>query len=166
MDRKSIITKRKSIHTFLSTISFNKSYYEVYNNILSGKLGIDNIVIIFLVCQTARQLGFDGYFDEFYIDVIKRRNVYLKQILYNLRTAYLSNDSFLSKIKNKFYCSKTNNREMAFNRIIQTFNFDSLLTELFIEDDEELKHHFMTVCNVILSQHQPAISHRIVPVDC
>ena len=166
MDRTSIIIKRKSIHTFLSTISFNKSYYEVYNNILSRKLGIDNIVIIFLVCQTALQLGFDGYFDEFYIDITKRRNVYLKQILYNLRTAYLSNDSFLSKIKNKFYCSKTNNREMAFNRIIQTFNFDSLLAELFIEDDEELKQHFITVCNIILSQHQSSIKHRIVLVDC
>jgi hypothetical protein len=166
MDRKNIIIKRKSIHTFLSTISFNKSHYEVYNNILSRKLGIDNIVIIFLVCQTARQIGFDGYFDEFYIDITKRKNVYLNHILYNLRTAYLSKSSFLSKLNNKFYCSKTNNREMAFNRIIQTFNFGSLLTDLFMEDNEELKEQFITVCNLILAQHQSTTSSpRIVPVD-
>jgi hypothetical protein len=166
MDRNTIIIQRKSIHNFLSTISFNKSYYKMYNNILSRKIVIDNVVIIFLVCQTAFQFGFDGYFDEFYIDISKRRNVYLKQVLQNLRTAYISNDSYLSKIQKKICCLKTNNREKTFNHIIRAHNFDSLLAETFIEDDQELKRHFITVCDLILSQHQSAISNRIVPVDC
>lgn len=165
MDRNSIIIKRKSIHTFLSSISFNKTYYKLYNDILSRKVGIDNIVIIFLVCQTAFQVGFDGYFDEFYIDISKRRNVYIKQVLHNLRIAYTSNDSYLSKIQKNICFVKTNNREKKFNHIIWTHNVDSLLADIFIEEHEELKQYFMTVCELILSQHQPGINHRIVPVD-
>lgn len=164
MDRQTIIIQRKSIHTFLSNISFNKSYYEFYNNILIRKQGIDNIVIIFLVCQTASQVGFDGYFDEFYIDVCKRRNVYLKYILHNFRTAYLSNTSFLSNLK-KLFCFKSNDREILFNRIIQSHNFDSFLLDIFIEDNEELKQQFITICELIFTQHQPTNNRRIVPVD-
>lgn len=166
MDRKNIIIKRKSIHTFLSSISFNKTYYKLYNDILSRSVGIDNIVIIFLVCQTAFQVGFDGYFDEFYIDISKQRHVYLKQVLHNLRTAYLSKGSFLSKLKNLFCGSKTNNREKDFICIIKTFDFDLLLSDLFMKDNEELKQQFITVCGLILSQHQTTISHRIIPIDC
>ena len=164
MNRETIIIQRKSIHTFLSNISFNKSFYELYNNILSRKQDIDNIVIIFLVCQTAFQVGFDGYFDEFYIDICKRRNMYLKHILHNFRTAYVSNQSYLSKIK-KLFCFKSNNREILFNRIIQTHDFDSFLADIFIENNEELKQQFITVCELILSQHQPTNNYRIVPVD-
>lgn len=166
MDRNTIIIQRKSIHTFLSSISFNKSYYKLYNEILSRKVDIDNIVIIFLVCQTAVQVGFDGYFDEFYIDISKRRNAYVKQVLHNLRTAYISNDSYLSKIQKNICCLKTKNREKKFNNIIHTFDFDNYIASIFIEDHEELKQHFITVCDLILSQHQSAISNRIVPVDC
>ena len=110
MDRETIIVQRKSIHTFLSAISFNKTYYKLYNNILTRKQGIDNIVIIFLICQTSFQVGFDGYFDEFYIDICKRRNVYLKHILHNFRSAYVSNRSFLSNIK-KIFCFELSIRE-------------------------------------------------------
>ena len=164
MDRQTIIVQRKSIHTFLSNISFNKTYYELYNNILTRNQYIDNIVIIFLVCQTAFQVGFDGYFDEFYMDVCKRRNVYLKHILHNFRTAYLSNTSFLYILK-KFFGCRTNDREIIFNRIIQTHNFDSFLADIFIAENEELKHHFITICKLILSQHQPTNNRQIMPVD-
>lgn len=166
MDRKSIIVERKSTHTFLSNISFNKQYYDLYNNIITRKFELDENVLIFLICQTAFQVGFDGYFDEFYIDISKQRYVYIRQILFNLRTAYLSLETFSSKFNKFICCLKMSNREKLFNRIIQTVDLDSLMAQIFVEDNEELKQHFITVCNLILSQHQPAISYRIVPVDC
>ena len=58
------------------------------------------------------------------------------------------------------------NREILFNRIIHTFDFDNYIARIFIEDNEELKNNFITVCNIILSQNQPKITNsRIVPVD-
>jgi hypothetical protein len=163
MDRETIIIQRKSIHTFLSNISFNKSYYELYNSILTRKQGMDNIVFIFLVCQTAFQVGFDGYFDEFYTDICKRKKVYLKHILHNFRTAQLSKISLLSSLKK--LCCSSDDREIIFNRIIQTHQFDSFLADIFIEENQELKQQFIIICELILSQHQPTINRRIVPAE-
>lgn len=165
MDRKSIMIERKSITTFLSNISFNKQYYNLYNNIITRKLDIDENVLIFLICQTAFQVGFDGYFDEFYIDISKRRHVYITQILRNLRTAYVSLETVSSTFFKVFCCLKMSNREKSFNRIIQFVDLDTLMAQLFVEDDEELKQHFIAISNLILSQNQPAISRQIVPVD-
>jgi hypothetical protein len=167
MDRKSIIIERKSTHTFLSNMSFNKSYYNLYNNIINRTIFIDENVIIFLICQSAFQVGFDGYFYEFYTDVSRRRNVYVKQILSNFRTAYLSFEPLSSKFYKCICCLKMSNREISFNRIMHTFDFDNYIASIFIEGNEELKNNFITVCNVILSQNQPKITNnRIVPVDC
>jgi hypothetical protein len=166
MDRKSIIIERKSTHTFLSNISFNKPYYNLYNNIITRTIDIDENVLIFLICQTAFQVGFDGYFDEFYIDISRRRHVYVKQILSNFRTAYLSFETLSSKFYKFICCFKMSNREISFNRIIHTFDFDNYIASIFIEGNEELKNNFITVCNIILSQNQPKITNnRVVPVN-
>jgi len=166
MDRKSIMIERKSIHIFLSNISFNKSYYNFYNEILSRKTVLDENVLIFLICQTAFQVGFDGYFDEFYIDVCRRRHIYVKQILLNLRTAYLSFEPLLSKFYNLLYCLKMSNREISFNRIIHSFDFDNYIADIFLEGNDKLKNNFIIVCNLILIHNKPKTSNkRIVPVD-
>ncbi len=165
MDRKSIIIERKSTHTFLSNISFNKSYYNLYNEILTRKIDLDENVLIFLICQTAFQVGFDGYFDEFYIDISKERHKYIKQILSNLRTAYLSFETLSSKFYKIFCCLKMSNREILFNRIIHTFDFDYYIASIFVEGNEEFKNNFINICNLILSQHQPkTTNNRVVPV--
>ena len=67
----------------LNIIIKYKPYYNLYDNIITRTIDIDENVLIFLICQTAFQVGFDGYFDEFYIDVSRRRHVYVKQILSN-----------------------------------------------------------------------------------
>jgi hypothetical protein len=164
MYRKSIIIERKSTHTFLSNISFNKPYYNLYDNIINRTVFIDENVVIFLICQTAFQVGFDGFFDEFYIDVSKRRHVYIKQILSNFRTAYLSFETLSSKFYKFIYRLKMSNREILFNRIIKTFDFDNYIASIFIEDNEELKQNFIAVCNLILSQNQQQITNQIVPI--
>jgi hypothetical protein len=164
MYRKSIIIERKSTHTFLSNISFNKPYYNLYDNIINRTVFIDENVVIFLICQTAFQVGFDGFFDEFYIDVSKRRHVYIKQILSNFRTAYLSFETWSSKFYKFIYRLKMSNREILFNRIIKTFDFDNYIASIFIEDNEELKQNFIAVCNLILSQNQQQITNQIVPI--
>ena len=167
MDRKSIIIERKSTHAFLSNISFNKSYYNLYNEIISRNIEVDDNVLIFLICQTAFQVGFDGYFDEFYIDVSKRPHLYVKQILSNFRTAYLSSEKLSAKFYKYIFCIKMSNREILLKRILHTFNFDYHIESIFIEGDEELKNNFITVCNLILSQHQPKITNnRVVPINC
>ena len=164
MYRQSIIIERKSTHTFLSNISFNKPYYNLYDNIINRTVFIDENVVIFLICQTAFQVGFDGFFDEFYIDVSKRRHVYIKQILSNFRTAYLSFETLSSKFYKFIYRLKMSNREILFNRIIKTFDFDNYIASIFIEDNEELKQNFIAVCNLILSQNQQQITNQIVPI--
>jgi hypothetical protein len=165
MDRKSIIIERKSTHTFLSNISFNKPYFNLYNEIILRHLELDDNVLIFLICQTAFQVGFDGYFDEFYLDVSRRRHIYVKQILSNFRTAYLSFEKMSAKFYKFICCLKMTNREISFNRIIHTFDFDNYIASIFIERNEELKNNFITVCNIILSQNQPKITNnRVVPV--
>lgn len=165
MDRTNII-ERKSTHTFLSNISFNKQYYHIYNNIISGKVFIDESLFIFLLCQVAFQVRFDGYFDEFYIDICKRQEVYIKQIMINFRTAYVSLDTYTSRLNKWFGCVKITNREIYVSRIVQTFDFEVFMAHLFIEYNEEHKHRFITICNLILSQYQPKIANkRIVPTN-
>ncbi len=165
MNRTNII-ERKSTHTFLSNISFNKRYYPIYNKILSGKVFIDENLFIFLLCQVAFQVKFDGYFDEFYIDICKRREVYIKQIIINFRTAYVSLDTYISRLNKWFRCVKNTNRDIYLNRIMQTLDFDLFMDNLFIEDNEECKDIFITICNLMLSQYQPKITNnRIVPTN-
>jgi hypothetical protein len=165
MDRTSIIIERKSTHTFLSNIAFNKLYYKLYDSIINRTTDIDENVVIFLICQTARQVGFDGYFDEFYMDVSRRRHIYVKQILSNFETAYLSFETFSSKLYKFIYGLKKNNREILFNSMLHTFNLDNYIASIFVEGNEELKNKFIAVCNLILSQHQPIICRQIVPID-
>ena len=166
MEIKSNIIERKSINTILSNISFNKTYYNLYNNIITRTIYVDDNVMIFLICQTAFQVGFDGYFDDFYVDVSRRRDIYVKQILSNFRTAYLSSERLSSKIYRFICCFKMSNREITFNRIIRTFDFNNYIANIFIEGNEELKHNFINVCNVIFSQIKRTISRRIAPIDC
>jgi hypothetical protein len=166
MDRKSIITEKENIHTFLSNVSFNKMHYNLYNNILTRKIELDENILILLICQTAIQLGFDGYFDEFYIDITKRRHLYIKQILLNLRSAYLSFETLSSKFYKFFRPSKMSNREILFNRIIHTFDIDNYIVDIFIEENEQHKTKFISICNLILSHNQPTTSdNRVVPVN-
>lgn len=165
MDRKNVI-ERKSTHAFLSNICFNKQYYHIYNNIISGKVFIDESLFIFLLCQAAFQVKFDGYFDEFYIDICKRRHDYIKQIMLNFRTAYLSLETYVSRFNKWIGFVKISNREIYVNHVIQTFDFDIFMDDLFMEDNEERKCTFITICNLILSQCQFKIrNNRVAPTN-
>lgn len=166
MDRKSIILERKSITSFLSSIRFNKDSYDFYIDIINGKIQIDESLFILMICQTALQVGFDGFFEELYIDIIKRRSEYIKQIILNLRTAFLSKEGLCTKISNKLFCRKITNREIMFNRCMSLFDFDRFMSIIFIEGNQEKEEFFKTICNQILEYRASYIrKDKIVPIN-
>lgn len=166
MDRKSIILERKSITSFLSSVKFNKDSYDLYIDIVNGKIQVDENVFILMICQTALQVGFDGFFEELYMDIIKRRSDYIKQIILNLRTAFLSTEGLCTKISKKLFCRKITNREIMFNRCISLFDFDRFMSVIFIEGNKEKEEIFKTTCNQILQYRTSYIrKDKIVPIN-
>lgn len=166
MDRKSIILERKSITSFLSSVRFNKDSYDLYTDIVNGKIQVDENVFILMICQTALQVGFDGFFEELYIDIIKRRADYIKQIILNLRTAFLYNESLCTKISNKVFCKKMTNREILFHRCVSLFDFDKFMSVIFIEGNKEKEEIFKTICNQILEYRTSYLrKDKIVPLN-
>ena len=165
MDRQSIIIKRKSICCFLSNIKFDKKSFELYRNILSGKINIDLELFICIICQTAFHVQFDGYFEELYIDVCKRRDLYIKQIKLNFKLSYISDEVYINKFKKLFCCMKITNKEIIFNRMIPLLNFDTFIQQFFVERDESNKTIFIDTCNQLLSQYQNScLNNKVLPI--
>lgn len=156
---------KKDIQTFFLDISFKKPSFILYKQIISGKVLLDKYTLIYMVCQTAHQVGFYGYFDDFYFDIYNRRHVYVKQIRENLKTCFLSKETFMTKLKRKLYCVKITNMEILFNRIIPMLELDKIVTELFVVDDENKKQDFINICNKLFSENTKCKeSQKIVPI--
>ena len=69
--RQSVI--KIGIDNFLNKIQFDEEYYSIYNNIFNETERISKERFIFLILQAAKHTKFNGYFDELYVDVIKRK---------------------------------------------------------------------------------------------
>jgi hypothetical protein len=119
-----------------------------------------------IICQTALQVGFDGFFEELYMDIIKRQNEYIKQIKLNLRTAFLYKETICEKISKRIFCQKMTNREMLFQRSMKTFDFENYISKIFIINNKEKEDKFKNVCNEILA-YRTSITrvNRVVPIN-
>ena len=166
MNREKSIIERKSITSFLSSVKFNKDSYDLYIDIINGNIQIDEYLFMLIICQTALQVGFDGFFEELYMDIIKRQNEYIKQIKLNLRTAFLYKETICEKISKRIFCRKMTNREILFQRSIKTFDFENYIPKIFIINNKEKEEKFKSVCNEILA-YRTSITRidRVVPIN-
>ena len=165
MDRRSIILERKKVQAFLYNVKFNKHSYGLYVEIVEYKVPINERLVFLMVCQSAIQLGFDGFLDELYIDVAKRTNQYIQQIILNIKKAFLDSESLYEKISNKIMCLPMTNREIEFKRFLSSFDFYKFISNLFSQGDIEKETKFKTICNeFLLSRGSPIRKSKIVPV--
>lgn len=132
-------------------LKFNKEYYNLYNDILYGKCKLTDDKFIFIIIQCSLQLNFFGYFEDLYIDVIKRKQEYRNQIILNFKTSYIIKDSFFySLLKNiNLIKKKPDERIIYFSRIISLFDFDEYIDNYFMLKDEYKKELFLKICNDI-----------------
>lgn len=166
MERNSIIIKKHGIRHFLSNIKFNKPAFELYRKIISDSSNIDNYLLTFMILQASIQVDFDGYFEELYIDVCKRQDVYIKQLKQNFKASFLNNGSYLNKFKKIFCCIKKSNKELLFERFFSLLNLDTIIAKLFVENNENNKKYFIDICNEMLSENQSLTSsNKIFPID-
>lgn len=165
MERNSIIIKKHGIRHFLSNIKFAKPSFELYKKIVLETSIIDDYSLIFIVLQASSQVGFDGYFDELYLDVCKRREIYIKQIKQNFKVSFSTNQTCMAKLTKLFCCIKMSNKEILFNRFYLLLDLDTIIAKFFVENNETNKNNFINICNQMLSENQSAITkNKVVPV--
>jgi hypothetical protein len=155
---------RKSITSFLSSFRFNKDAHEFYIDVVNGKIEVDELVFIIMICQAALQVGFKGVFEELYFDITKRPSVYKNQIIENLRTAFLVKESIIRKI----FCQKITNREILFNSRISLLllDFDKFMSIIFIEGNKENEETFKDICHEIHRYSKYKVrKYKILPIN-
>jgi len=160
--RQSII--KIGIDNFLNTIKFNEEYYSIYNNIFNETVRLDKEMFIFFILQAASHTKFHGYFDELYVDVIKRRSDYIRYVIYNFKIAFLGEPTRANKIYKLFCCGKPTEREIYFNRKISLVDFDKLINSYFDLNNNTKKSDFIDVCESIYNYRTSQILNEQVHI--
>lgn len=129
------------IDNFLNTIKFNKEYHTIYNNIFNNKLEFTYEIFVYFILQAAFQNKFYSYFDELYVDVIKRKSHYVREITNNFKTVFMGEPSKYDKFINYLcFCGNqiqsNKEKEMIFNRSISIFDFDKIINQIFELNNE------------------------------
>ncbi len=145
--RQSII--KVGIDNFLDSIKFDKESYSTYYNIFIEKEKLSKESFILIVLQLAFQTNFQGYFDELYLDVIKRKAEYIKYLVYNFKIALLGEPTILQKLYKYIVCHKQSDREVYFFYQISLYDFDKLFNIYFELDNDEKKYDFIKICESI-----------------
>jgi hypothetical protein len=145
--RKSII--KIGIDMFLNEIKFSKEYYSLYNNIFNNNIEFTEEIFVYFIFQIAHKNKFHGYFDKLYLDVVKRKSHYIKELIVHFRTSYIGELSLYKKFYKTFYCVKLTDKEIYFNRNIAFFDFDNIFNNYFELNNEDKKTNFITICEGI-----------------
>lgn len=140
---------KMSMNIFLHEIKFNKENYSLYNNIFEGTRTLNEEIIIFIILQLAYQTKFKGYFDELYVDVIKRRSEYIKELINNFRVSFIQPPTMYNKIYKFFSCGRMTDREIYFDRKIRAYDFDSIFDKYFGLNNDVQKIVFINNCEKI-----------------
>lgn len=148
--RQSVI--KIGIDNFLNKIQFDEEYYSIYNNIFNETEIISKERFIFLILQAAKHTKFNGYFDELYVDVIKRRHVYVKELIYNFKISFVGKPTMSNKFCKFLFCGKLTEREMIFNRKISLFDFDKIFNNYFELNNAIKKNEFIDICETIYNE--------------
>jgi hypothetical protein len=147
MDQKFI---KFGINDFSNDIKFSKEYYPLYKNIFVENISLTDEIFIHFILQISLQTKFNGYFDELYTDVIKRKPEYMRELINNFKVSLIGKQ----KIYNKFYkmfClyGKISDKEIYFHRKISLFDFDSIFNDYFDLNDNNKKIYFILTCQKI-----------------
>ena len=146
--RQSVI--KIGINNFLNDIKFGEEYYLLYNNILNESIISTEELFFFIILQTCLQTKFSGYFDELYIDIIKRKHEYVKEMLSNFKTAAVDPPTYYNRIKKCCcLCGKMTEKEIMFHRKISLLNFDIAFNEYFDLKNNYKKMNFISKCERI-----------------
>lgn len=149
--RQSVV--RVGINNFLNIIKFNEEYYSIYNNIFNETEQISEYRFLFFILQISSQTKFNGYFDELYIDVIKRRSNYIKELVKNFKTAFMGKPTIYNKFIKIFCFGRPSEREIYFHRKISLIDFDKLFNKYFELNNGNKKEKFIDICEAIYNQH-------------
>lgn len=151
--RQSII--KVGVDNFLNTIKFNKEYHIIYNNVFNNRIDFTYEIFLYFILQAALQNKFNGYFDELYVDVFKRKSHYIKQLTNNFKTAYMGEPSNYDKFMKYFcFCIKEKQsdkeKEIYFYRSLSAyFDFDRTIDLFFELKNEEKQKKFIDFCEII-----------------
>lgn len=143
------LTQIKVGKDFLNNIKFDKEYYLIYNNIFNNKLDFTEEIFIYFILQVAYQNNFNGYLDELYTDVIKRKPDYIKQLIKNFKESYIGEIPFNTKFRNFFCFVKPTEKEIQFTRGLTIFEFDKIFDDFFELKNEDKKNKFIAICTII-----------------
>lgn len=137
------------IDIFLNEIKFGKEYYFLYNSIFNNRMEFTEEIFIYFILQIAHKTKFKGHFDELYVDVIKRKIDYIKELIINFRTSYIGESSIFNSLYKIFGCIKPTDKEMYFNRNIILFDFENIFNNYFESNNEDKKNKFISLCEMI-----------------
>ena len=138
------------INNLFNDIRFNEEYYTVYNNILNDRNILTYELFIFFILQISLKTKFHGYFDELYVDIIKRKFVYIKELINNFKVSYIGKETLYNKIYKKiFKCNKMSKKEIYFYRRMREFDFDSVFSDYFVLNNNNKQIFFINTCQQI-----------------
>ena len=152
---------------FLNIIKFNKDYYIIYNDIFNDKIELTYEIFVFFILQAAYNNKFYGYFDELYVDVIKRKSDYKKELTNNFKIAFigepLSNYNIFSCCVKQY--NEQKDKELFFSRAFRTyFDIDDIINQTFQLNDEEKKNKFINFCEILYDKKMnEELNLRITP---
>lgn len=149
------------IQKCFKNIQFSKEYHSLYNNILRDMHKLTDAIFFRLILQAAFQLNFCGYFDELYVDVIKRSNQYKKEIFKNFEISFFGEKTFYEKIYTSLCCirnyninfnGKMSNKQIFYHRKIRLIDFDEIIEKYFELKNKEKENYFIDLCEKICSE--------------
>lgn len=146
--RQSVI--KIGIDNFLDKIKFDKKYYETYNNVLNEKIDFTYDIFIYFILQVAYQNKFHGYFDELYVDIIKRKSDYIRELIINFKISFLGPPTTCDRFY-KFFCfwRGMSDREIFFYRKLTIFELEKSIDNVFQLKNEANLKKFIEFCEII-----------------
>lgn len=157
---------KKNIIKFVNKIKYNKKFYKFYNDILTNNIEMDNSFFIFMICQAAKQLYFKQTFYDLYFDCIYRRDLYIKHIKNNFKTAYLKDENYYLRTMKNFLGFKRSDNEIKYNKLISILDIDSFFETIIVSNSSTHLEKFIEICNdlVAIRAHKIRIQ-QIIPIS-
>jgi uncharacterized protein YneF (UPF0154 family) len=140
-------------NSFENDFKFSKEYYSLYNNIFNDNVVLTYEIFIFLILQISLQNKFQGYYDELYEDIIRRKSEYFIQLIKNFKISFLGEQKIVDKIYRKFFNpNKMTEKEIYFKRKLSTFDLDRIFDNNFVLNNNDIKMIFVTTCQKVYEQ--------------
>lgn len=143
-------TIKIGIDNFLNKIKFDNEYFQIYNNVFNEKIDFTYEIFVYFILQAAYQNKFHGYFDELYVDIIKRKSDYIRELVNNFKIAFLGPPTNYDRFI-KIFClrGKPSEREIFFHRKLLLFELEKSFDNVFKLKNEVNQKAFIDFCEII-----------------